>query len=448
MGRRELTADEISDLSPEVYRNLIDLLGNFESKELKIRLAILEKISTDFLPERFQSEYYPVQPVKAVFVKALESDNVDEVTEALSGLTYIDQSLARTYSRKLLKHPDLRVEEESVDCLGYVGDSDDINTLYNILTTEGNDVLKASAYASLLRLGEASLFAKVEDIIDAVNDEALKNLLEAFCTLVDRYDFSNILNKLVERVASSGSPLLGAELDDLKNIIDRDRSLNKLDDLDPWNKDDMDLILSFFDHGNIDVRFKALNLFGADSKPNKRVLPRQMPNKYVLEKIKELIHDSSDEVRSEVLSILGDWKDSESILLIGECLNDDSELVRLDAIYALGEIGEKEALDELKRFKFREGSDLEKVRYLQARIRLGDESFFEEWLSYLYHDDAMVRANVAGGIWSIWKMKWNSQIEKHIQDVLRNEPFVYVYNELNDALEFISTRRIEGGFDL
>lgn len=433
-----LKPNEILDLCPHKFDNLETLLSLYECNDLRVRLAVLDKISSDFNPERFVQKSYPLNSVVDLFIRAVTSVDIDEITEGLSGLTYIDKKLARVHSLNMLAHSDLAIREEAICCLGYVGEDADKKLLMSLLDGETNELLVVNALASLLRLGQSELIGKIEEITSTIGDKSLISLLECLYTLADRYDFTAIIPYLRARVQSSYIPEFQAELEDFQLNVTKYKLFAELEGLNPTNQVDLERILSFFNNTDASVRFKALSLLGAGAKPNKKDLPEiRYP---FLNHIKMLVTDVCEDVRAEAISILGDRKDFSSVFLIGECLVDESELVRLDALYSLGDIGGKGAFTQLSAFNYEKGSDLEKVRYLQTRVRLGDSSYFSTWLEFLNHENGLVRANVAGGVWSLWKVEWNMLLKKKLNEAIQIEPFVYVFDEIKDALDFIEAK--------
>ncbi|MBF7075001.1 HEAT repeat domain-containing protein [Glaciecola sp. MH2013] len=433
-----LKPNQILDLCPHKFDNLETLLSLYECNDLRVRLAVLDKISSDFNPERFVQKSYPFNSVIDLFKRAVTSVDVDEITEGLSGLTYIDKKLARVHSLNMLAHSDLAIREEAVCCLGYIGEDVDKKLLMSLLDGDTNELLVVNALASLLRLGQTELISKIEVIASTFGEKPLISLLECLYTLADHYDFTPIIPYLRARVQSSYNSELLVELEDFELNVTRNKLFAELEGLNPSNQVDLERILSFFNNTDASVRFRALGLLGTGAKPNKKDLPDiQYP---FLNHIKMLVTDECEDVRAEAICILGDRKDISSVFLIGECLVDKSELVRLDALYALGEIGDEGSLAQLNAYNYEKGSDLEKVRYLQARIRLGDSSYFGTWLEFLNHENGLVRANVAGGVWSLWKVEWNMLLKKKLNEAIQIEPFVYVFNEIKDALDFIEAK--------
>jgi HEAT repeat protein len=187
-----------------------------------------------------------------------------------------------------------------------------------------------------------------------------------------------------------------------------------------------------------DIRFRALTNIGSGSKPNKKTMPNKPPQQ-VFDKVVALIDDGDDEVRAEAISVLGDWEYANSIDLISKHLHDNSELVRLDAIYALGEIGGEKAVEQLNLLVHEDCSEIEKTRLYQALIRCGYDEFFDLWLKGLESSDALVRANVAGGVWSIWSNELNTTLESKLKNARNNETHISVLNEIDDALDWLKS---------
>ncbi|KZN68234.1 hypothetical protein N473_07355 [Pseudoalteromonas luteoviolacea CPMOR-1] len=162
------------------------------------------------------------------------------------------------------------------------------------------------------------------------------------------------------------------------------------------------------------------------------------PPQQVFDKVVTLVED--EEVRSEAIRVLGDWEYINSIELIAKHLNDHSELVRLDAIYALGEIRGNDALELLEQISMEQCSEVEKVRLYQSLIRCGRSELIEKWLYFLNSSDALVRANVAGRTWSVCDSNSHAVINSALEVARNKETHIFVVNEIDDALDWLKSK--------
>ena len=441
MGKiKLLTPQEIRDLSSNLYDNLITVIEHCSANDLEIRLAALEKLADDFPPSTFFSKYYPTNEVFELFRKAIKSDVSEEVCEAISAVTEIDNAFARDLCIQNINHQDLEVREEAICCLGYVGTENDSETLISLMENESCDLLKVAAFNSLLRLGHDELLSMDKISLSQLSIEACVSILENLCTLTDRYDLSKTFQSISSRIANMSCEEINDELTDLKYRIDKEAILNEIETIFSSDKIDWNRAIELMESSDSDVRFRALTNIGSGSKPTKKTMPSKPPQQ-VFDKIKSLVNDEDDEVRAEAISVLGDWECVESISLIAKHLHDSSELVRLDAIYALGEIQGDEVVEQLNQVDIEKCSEVEKTRLYQAHMRCGREEFLEKWLKCLKSNDALVRANVAGGVWSVWSSNAHNAIKSELEIARDKETHIFVLNEIDDALDWLKSKR-------
>ncbi|TMS83083.1 HEAT repeat domain-containing protein [Pseudoalteromonas sp. S554] len=440
MGKiRLLSPQEIRDLSSNLYENLGTVIEHCSANDLKIRLAALEKLADDFPPSTFISKYYPRNEVFELFRNAIKSDVNEEVCEALSAVTEIDNAFARDLCIQNIYHHDLDIREEAVCCLGYVATENDSKTLSSFMENESCDLIKVAAFNSLLRLGHDELL--LLDRIDPsqLSIEACVSVLENLCTLTDRYDLSKAFQSISSRIANLGCKEINDELYDLKYRIDKEVVLNEIETIFSSDKVDWKRVIELMKNSDCDIRFRALSGIGSGSKPFKKTMP-QKPPQQVFDKVVALAGDEDEEVRAEAISVLGDWEYIKSIDLISKHLHDDSELVRLDAIYALGEIQGHDALEKLEQLSMEQCSEVEKVRLYQSLIRCGRRELLEKWLYFLKSNDALVRANVAGGTWSVCNSDSNAVINSALEVARNKETHIFVLNEIDDALDWLRSK--------
>jgi HEAT repeat protein len=429
--------EHIKQLSPDIFENIALLLKLYEEGESPIRIAVLNKFSDDFSSDKFVSRFYPLNQIISIFDKSLNSDIEEELTEALCCIPEINLNLARKYALKLVHHQSKSVCEEALSILGYTGHKADETLLNSYLNSDIDESLSIAAYLSLLRLELTCYYQKCEEMILFVSDDGLCELLTGFCTLVELYDFSNILPMLNRRIEKNTNETLELEFRDLRSAIEINCIKNEIHSLNTTKGSDIKRLFFLFDHPDKNVRFYALSHFGAGLKPNKNVMPIEPPDMVVFDKIKSMINDSDDAVRSEVLSILGDWQRSEDILFICQNLNDESELVRIDAMHALGDIGNTVALNYIDDYLNEKKSALEKVRYLNTCIRLGLADYFDEWLSYIGDSNSLVRENIVGNIWNVITIERTPLLVQKLKSSIEEEPYLLVFNEMKTTLRHI-----------
>jgi len=437
--RSLLTSSEIMELSNNYFDNLAIVIEHCSASDLEIRLTALEKLADEFPPSMFVSKYYPRDEVFNLYRNAIKSDSHDEVTEAFAAVTEIDCSLAREMCLRNLNHRNTEVREEVICCLGYVGVESDSELLTSLMENESNELLKVAAFNSLVRLGHDELLNTDKINLSKLNIDACVSILENLCSLTDRYDLAKTYRTIFNLIGNLNNDAINEELFDLKLRIDKEAIFNVIQAIFSHYKIDWEKVIELLENSDSDIRFKALNNIGSGSKPNKKAMPSKPP-KQVFDKIVLLVEDNDDEVRAEAISVLGDWEYIESIDLIAEHLHDESELVRLDAIYALGEIGGKKALQYLNELNIKEYSEVEKARLYQAFIRCGRKEFFETWIKCLKSNDALVRANVAGGVWSIWNSDFHTTLESELAIAKDKETHKYVLDEIDDSLNWLISK--------
>ena len=431
---------EIKELSNNFFKNLRTVIYHCTVDDLETRLAALEKLADDFSPSEFVAKYYPQEKVFNIYRKATKSNDCDEVVEAISAATNIDCSLAREICINNLEHPDVKIREEAICCLGYVGDDRDSKVLTSILENERNDILKSSAFNSLIRLGYKELLTFDRLDLSQLSVQGLISIIENLYTLVEQYDLQESFQFISNIVADLENEELNNELLDLKRRINKDVIFREIDRIFSHEKIDWQKVIVLMSNADKDIRFKALANIGSGTKPYKRALPNKPPQ-LVFDKVVSLVdEDEDDEVRAEGISVLGDWEYRESIELISRHLHDDSELVRLDAIYALGEIQGNEVVEQLQKLNIATCSDIEKVRLYQSLIRCGHLDLLDKWLRFLKSEDALVRANVAGGVWSVWNTTYHLAIEFELEIAKDKETHIYVLNEIDDALDWLKSK--------
>jgi len=433
------SVEHVEQLSANQFESIEKLIVLFKKGNEDVRVAVLNRISDEFSPDKFISHYYPIKEVIEIFLVSLNSDSEDEQTEALCCLPEINADLARESALNLLTHSSECVREEALCILGYVGKDEEELLLHKYINFDDNEVLSIAAFISLLRLGYKKYYYMCENIIKAASEEVLCELLTGLCSQVEQYDFNNIIPLLEKRVLDYDSEKLASELEDFKFYIEKFVRKTEIIALDLGNNTDVERLLSFFEHQDKDVRFAAVSRFGAGVKPKKNLMNSKPPSESVFDYIKKMINDTDDEIRSEVLSILGDWKRNQDIEFIVQNIEDNSELVRIDAMYALGDVGDKIALKYIDNYLNNQRSTLEKVRYFNTLLRLDKGEYFEEWLSFLSNNNALIRENIAGSIWSIVTPDRVLQLIKVLEQAKKKESYVFVYNEINDALSKLSS---------
>jgi len=435
-----LSPDDIEELSDNHFENLSKLIALCSTENTSVRIAALKKLADDFPTAKFVPEHYPLKEIIRVFCNSVDSDDNEEVVEAIAGLTEIDASVARQVCIDNLDHSNIEVREEAICCLGYVGVERDNLVLTNILENETIDLLCIAAFNSLLRLGSSELLTLGLINFSQLSDKAWVSFIENLCTLTSRYDLQSVYAQIEKQVCSLNSEEVRREFFDFEQSIRKEKYLKRISALTSEEEPDWLEVVGLMEDPDSDIRFSAINLLGAGSKPNKKPLPSSRPPQFVFDKVKKLMEDEDEQVRAEAICVLGDWKDFTCLGQIGNCLFDESELVRLDAIYTLGEIRGKEALKHLELFDFNKSSEIERTRYYQAMIRLGCYKYFDKWLKYLRSADALVRANVAGGVWSVWSPSFHDKLKSAIDTARNRETFQYVLDEINDALEFLISK--------
>ena len=442
------SVEYVEQLSAYQFENIEKLIMLFKKGDEDVRVAVLNRISDEFSPDKFINHYYPVKEVTEIFLESLDSNSENELTEALCCLPEINADLARDSALKLLIHPSECVREEALCILGYVGKDEDEFLLDRYINFDENEILSIASFISLLRLGHNKYYSMCENIISKASEETLCELLTGLCTQVEQYDFSNIIPMFEKRVLVNDSEELELEINDFKFYIEKFVRKAEIVTLDLGNQTGVERLLSFFEHQDKDVRFAAISRFGAGLKPRKNLMASKPPSEYVFNHIKDMINDTDDEIRSEVLSILGDWKRNQDIEFIVQSIEDDSELVRIDAIYALGDVGDESALKYIDNYLNSQRSTLEKIRYFNTCLRLGKDEHFEEWLSFLSNSNAVIRENIAGSVWNIVTPARVLQLRKALEQAKKKEPYVFVYDEINDVLSKLSSyneKRIKDG---
>ncbi|MDK2596817.1 HEAT repeat domain-containing protein [Pseudoalteromonas obscura] len=435
-----LRPSEIKELSNNFFENLGTVIDHCTVRDLETRLVALEKLADDFSPSEFVARYYPIEEIFDVYRHATESNICDEVVEAIAAVTEIDCSFARDICVDNLQHQDIDVREEAISCLGYVGVASDSKLLTDLMESESNDTLKAAAFNSLLRLGHDELLTMDKIDISQLSIEACISVLENLCTLTERFDLAKTYQFVSKSLISLNNEAINNELADLKYRIEKQETINEIAEMFSGDNIDWGVIIQLMENLDSDIRFRVLTRIGSGSKPNKKAMPNRPPQQ-VFDKVVALADDEDEEVRAEAISVLGDWEYNKSIDLISKCLHDDSELVRLDAIYALGEIQGDEVITQLSQLDIEKCSEIEKTRLYQALIRCGRKEFLEKWLKYLKSKDALVRANVAGGVWSVWNPNSHTIIESELEIAKNKETHTFVLAEIDDALDWINSQR-------
>jgi HEAT repeat protein len=260
------------------------------------------------------------------------------------------------------------------------------------------------------------------------------------CTLTERFDLAKAYQLISKSLISLNNEAIRDELTDLKYRIDKQATMNEIKAIFSGDNIDWKIIIELMESFDSDIRFRALTSIGSGSKPKKKALLNKPPQQ-VFDKVVALADDEDEEVRAEAISVLGDWEYNKSIDLISKCLHDDSELVRLDAIYALGEIQGNAALEQLEQLSMEKCSEVEKVRLYQSLIRCGRCELLEKWLYFLKSNDALVRANVAGGVWSVFNSNSNAIINTALEVARNKETHIFVLNEIDDALDWLKSKK-------
>jgi HEAT repeat protein len=435
-----LRASEIKELSNNFFENLGVVIAHCKEEDLETRLAALEKLADDFAPSAFVAKYYPLEEVFDLYRQATESNTCDEVVEAIAAVTEIDSSFARKICIENRGHQDVDIREEAICCLGYVGIASDSKLLTELIENESNDILKVAAFNSLLRLGHDELLTMDKIDLSQLSIQACVSVLENLCTLTERFDLAKAYQLISKSLISLNNEAIRDELTDLKYRIDKQATMNEIKAIFSGDNIDWKIIIELMESSDSDIRFRALTSIGSGSKPKKKALLNKPPQQ-VFDKVVALADDEDEEVRAEAISVLGDWEYNKSIDLISKCLHDDSELVRLDAIYALGEIQGNAALEQLEQLSMEKCSEVEKVRLYQSLIRCGRCELLEKWLYFLKSNDALVRANVAGGVWSVFNSNSNAIINTALEVARNKETHIFVLNEIDDALDWLKSKK-------
>ena len=430
----KLSLSYLKGLNSDNYENFLEILDADLSISLEWRILLFEKIGHCFLPTFFVPHKYPLEKVINLFSKVYSSNNETEIITALSFFSYIDLKIARELALRLLDHSNVEVRAEAICSLGYCQDKDDVNLLWKLLNLEGNNLILSEIYVSLLRLGDLNIIQKFDDFLNIKDEKAISEFIVGLTTLIDNHNFLSLVPRLKMIEKTCKLKVLKDDISDFFLFQNRKDIKLLIEKLTITNELDVKELLNYFSHQDAFVRFIAIEKFGGGDYPNKNILPKNPPNKMVFEEIRKLYSDDNADVRAEVLSVLSDWKKSEDVGIFINSLNDEAEIVRICGIYAFGEVGNVSLLPSLLDQKNKIRTSLEKVRFYQACIRLGQGEYFNDWLCFLEDNEEMVRLNVVGGVWSIINEKNRDELISKLKKRLLIETHLNVFNEIERVL--------------
>jgi HEAT repeat protein len=426
--------NEILQLNPEVYENLWIIVDAAKSSLREYQVSLLEKIGRDFPPEFILKKRYPLEEIKQIFNLAICSEDENTIITALCWFPIVDVNEGRLAAQKHIEHSNQNVRAEAICALGWCGNKKDIALLKKLSQRGLIPLLKVEIFISLLRLGYEKALGPCIDLLETTSEREMINLVSGLSTLLGQYDFSSMHSKLENLAGEANSAELREEISDFFLLTNREVANGVISILDGSDIEHQKKLLPFFSHNDKFIRYFALSKLGGGDYPNKNKMPKTTPASRIFKSILCLTRDNNEEVRAEAVSVLGDWKRIEDIECCASMLSDTEEIVRVNSLYALGEIGNVKALPYLFSFEKKITSPLERVRFCQACIRLGERSFFAEWLSFLAHEDATIRSNIAGGVWSIIQPEWQSSILEALEKAMAIETHNNTYQDLKAAI--------------
>ncbi|RAL21479.1 HEAT repeat domain-containing protein [Thermoflavimicrobium daqui] len=182
-------------------------------------------------------------------------------------------------------------------------------------------------------------------------------------------------------------------LESLLNIIEEDKKGRNIDLVaealgyfisDPEAKR---ALITLARHEDYLTRYEALGSLYFFYKRDKDPLIKQL--------MIEALSDPNEFVISEALDSIGLFGWKELSPTIKPFLNHKDEMVRGSAAVALGELGDKESINSIKRALKQETEDWAKLHYYQALYFLGEDRYFKSMMSMLKSSCHLTRSSAA-----------------------------------------------------